>query len=281
MKRFLYFIVVSFCLYSCSDDLLYDIPNFVPELVVDGYIEKDQLAKVELTLSSPYLGSVDSIDLFKLVVRGAKVTLYGNGESEILMLVKNPDAYPNNIYRSNSIRGIEGNRYDLKVEYEGRLITATTVIPKGADFSNVWYTFKNDTLAQVMATLSDNINNKDYYYIQTRRFNNDTRFHPIQLPLFDDQYFNGQSADFSINRGNKNFDLKIDNIFFELGDTIDIKLNTCDQFVFSFLKSFFKDIVNTGNPFAASNNPVYYNVQGDGIGVWAGYSSSYYRIVIQ
>ncbi len=56
-------------------------------------------------------------------------------------------------------------------------------------------------------------------------------------------------------------------VYFEIGDTIEVKLNTMDRISYDIWKQVQNEIFNYGNPLSAPNNPVGTNIIG-GIGAW-------------
>jgi hypothetical protein len=271
-------IIVSFPLIfnACNADLDIDLPEPDAKIVVDGWIENNQQAKVFLTANSPYFSSIDSASLRDLVLTRAKATLSDGENTEVLILRKDEKYFPPYYYQGNTLFGQPGRTYTLTAEFGGKSIIASTRIPDPVPIDTVYFEFleNEDTLGYLILEFTDPPDEKNYYRIFTRRLEEDNKFVPSFIMAINDQYFVGRKATISLFRAPESYLSTKDDNYFRLGETILVKLSTMDKASFDFWNSYQDEILNSTNPFASSLNEVISNVEGDGYGIWGGYGSS-------
>lgn len=272
-------ILLLFLTQGCVEPTV-ETANYNSEVVVDGWIEPGKYCQVLLTLSAPYFADIDSVSLRNYALTKAKVTVSNGAHSEILTLKPNEAYFPPYLYISTKIKGEVGKNYDITVEYGGRTTYATTTIPEPVKLDSAWFALdeESDSLGFVWLKFMDDATKKNYYRTLTQIKNVDNKYIPNYFPNFNDEFFNGQRIEVSLYKGNSNSIDKIDDFHYKIGDTISLKFCTVDKASFVFWNSFQKEILNTGNPFASTNARVTSNVS-NGLGVWCGYGSSYYRII--
>ncbi len=259
---------------ACQDDS-FETPNYTQKIVVDGWIEQGQPARVFLTLSAPYFSEVDSVTLRKLVLKWAKVTVIDGLTQEILTLKTNQDYFPPYVYESTTLRGIIGHTYGLKVEYGGKTVTSTTHIPAIQQLDSIWFKPEPgvDTAGYIRILFTDKPGIDNFYRITSKTGSQTKKYTPVFLPNLDGRIVDGQSIVLSISN-----EKDLNPLLFNVNDTVNLKICTVDQPVFNFWNSLYQELQNTQNPFAAANMNVKSNVKG-GLGIWAGYGVSNYRIV--
>jgi hypothetical protein len=123
----------------CGDSIDFEVQDPDDMIVIDGWIENDQFAKVLLTRNTPYFSTLDSASLRELVLTRAKVTLTDGVNNEILTLRKNEDYFPPFIYEGNVIRGETGKEYTITVEYGGKTAFGTTSIPTPVNPDTIFF----------------------------------------------------------------------------------------------------------------------------------------------
>jgi hypothetical protein len=275
MKRNGIIVIVMFFLIASCQDENFETPSYSKKVVVDGWIEQGQHAKVFLTWSCPYFSEVDSISILNLMLTSAKVTVSDGSFEEILMLRRNDAYFPPYVYESNTLRGVTGRTYSLKVEYGGHTITASTQIPESQPIDSLWFSPANgvDTTGYIMLRFPDKIGVDNYYRILTKK-SSATKYTPVFLPNLDGSLVDGQIVTMSLTEENSETKPKL----FNVNDTVSVKLYTMNYLEFKFWNSLYSEHLNTTNPFAASNLHVQSNING-GLGVWAGYGTSIKQIV--
>lgn len=277
---YIYFMIILIMIFgsSCNDDLNIDIPEPDDKIVIDGWIEQNKKATVFLTANSPYFSAIDSASLRDLVLTRAKVTIDDGKDTEILILRKNEIYFPPFFYQSNRITGEIGNTYTITAEYGGRIAWATTIITEPVDIDTVFFELAagEDSLGVIQIEFTDPGEVKNFYRILTKREGIDDKFTSTLAMAFDDKYFPGRKAEFTLFRAPSSYIIEGEgDNYYRLGDTVVIKLCTISKEHFEFWNSYQEEILNVANPFAASLTEVVSNVEGDGLGVWGGYGATY------
>lgn len=275
---FLWFGII--CFYSCNPELEKEFPYLKRQVVVDGWIEVGNYTNVLLTYNAQYFSVIDSASFKDYIALYAKVTVSDGVRSEVLTRMRTTNYFPPVIYRGTEIRGEIGKTYKLLVENLYDTLTAYTQILQPVVPDSIWFEprFAGDTLGLIKGILSDNINEKNYYRTFTSIQNKDKIFIPTLISCFDDKYFNGKKFTFSLRQGPETYLKPIKNVYFKRGDTILVKVSRIDKASYDFWMGYENEIINSGNPFAASHTIIYSNING-GLGVWCGYGSSYYTVV--
>jgi len=274
--------MISLFAAACSVQPSLDIKPYQPKLVVDGSIEQNDYPRVTLTYSDSYFVDIDSASIRQLIATTAKVTVSDGTQEEVLTLRKGKDVFPPYYYVGNSLKGEVGKTYNLTIELRGETYTAHTTIPPLVNFDSLWYQLASDkdSLGFIYGRFTDDPNVANYYRVFTKRKNKDTKYYPVYLSAVGDQFFNGKSFTFSILRGPDDFSNVIDDLYFKIGDTVDVKLCTIDKAHFDFWRTVERELYVVGNPFSSSGNDIISNIDGHkALGVWGGYGATYTRIV--
>jgi len=266
-------------LISCSEPD-FDVGDYPGKIVIDGWIEQDQYAKVLLTQSVPYFAAVDSTSLRKYVITGAKVTVDDGETSEILTLKPNSAYFPPYIYQGNMLKGETGKTYRLTVDFGGQQILATTTIPSLTSLSYSWFQLKegSDSLGLLYVQFTDDASQINYYRTLTQRKNIDSKYIANYVANYSDAYFNGKEIEIPLFQGNVQGLSTNNPTYYQLGDTIMLKFCAVDQATYDFWYTFQQELINTTNPFASTNARVKTNVT-NGLGVWCGYGATYYQVI--
>lgn len=295
---------------SCEEEFIPEISSEPPEIVVEGYIEGGEEALppyVLLTRSLPYFAEIsfdklDSLyvhDAFVTVTDGEKsVTLtevcwndFSEAEQELLKQILadlgagNLENVPINfcvyIDLDFALTGEIGKTYDLKIEVEGKTLTATTTIPEHVPLEYISFQKPAGIVPDSFLELRTFIKDPEYLTSFYRYFTADNS-EPLLAPfnsVFDDRIFDGQEFEFPLAKAeplNAEIDPSVYG-YFTRGDTVTLKWTTIDQDHFNFWNTLEFNRVNQG-PFS-SYTKVDYNIVG-GIGIWGGYSSSYYNKIV-
>jgi len=251
---------------------------------VQGSIEQDEYAMVMLTKNSPYFSNIDSAQMINLIVQNAFVTVCDGVNTDTLHPLYDPNYFPPYIYKGSHLKGVIGNSYSLRVEAEGKVLTAHTTIPAPQPLDSVWFQTEpnQDSLGYLWAIISDPPGVSNFYRLFTKRLHRDNRFFPILGSVYDDRFFDGQTLTFSISRGITN--LSEDNsgdaetTYFKVGDTIVLKACAIDKAHYDFWYSAERAMFSGGNPFATPST-IPSNIEGGGLGVWGGYGAINYTVV--
>jgi len=282
--NYLLFILV---LISCSKEIELEQVDYERKIVVDGWIENGQSAQVLLTMSSPFLTDYDSASIRNTFLNYAKVTLKtGSGDSEVLTLTRQDEFFPPFVYRSIRLKGEAGETYELEVLYQNKLVEASTTIPELPNVEDVWSHAVSDTSMIIETQLNDRANERNYYYSQINVKHFDTRFHPADEPLLNDNLFDGQQITFQVKRSNQSDPLNIYGIDherniiadeFAITDTVYVKISQIDEEAYRVLNGIYVDHLTQGSPFSFVDQKTSTNIVG-GIGRWTGLASRNYLI---
>ncbi len=279
----LLFIGFAFVLLSCERSIVVKIPDPEEKIVVEGWIEPDEVAYVMLTKNTAYFSVVDSTTLMNMIVTNATVTVSDGINSEQLTLTIDPNYFPPILYKGSTLKGIAGRSYTLTVEAEGKILSAITTIPVPIPLDSAWFKVEpgKDSLGYLWATITDPANENNYYRLETKRLGKDKRYIPILGSVYEDKFFNGQSLTFSMKRGFESFTTDMEDTeatYFKIGDTIILKSSTIDYNTYNFWSNAESEMFSSGNPFATPTSmPT--NVSGGALGIWAGYGASYKTII--
>lgn len=265
---------------GCKPDVDFDMPNLKKQLVIDGWIEKGQYARVLLTYNSPYFSNLDSASLRDLLATRATVILTDGIETEKLILSKDTNYFPSYLYLGNSIIGKEGSIYSLIVIDEVDSAFATTSIAPSPSIDTAWFELKpnNDSLGVIKCKIKDNILIKEYYRTFTMVKGKNHVFIASLYPCIDDQYFNGKEYTFTLQKGSDSYLKPFSDIYFKKGDTVVVKISTVDSRSYRFWNAYQEEVFNSASPFSANHNSIESNIE-NGLGIWCGYNSDYYSFV--
>ena len=265
---------------QCEKELDISIPSKPSELVVEGWIESGKNPEVILSLSAPYFSEIDSATILDYAVTVAKVTVFTTTGSEILTLRPNVHYFPPLVYRGVETFGRTDSSYSIEIVYHGDTVTADTKIPDPVELDSVWFASDadQDSLGRVWISVTDDINEENYYRILFQRKGKDDRYIPPFTSVFNDKFFNGKTIELAFLRGYGSLlDIEQDN-YFRIGDTISVKFCSIDKEQFDFWNAYQYEIITAANPFASSNFRIKSNING-GLGIWGGYSATYYTII--
>lgn len=160
-------------------------------------------------------------------------------------------------------------------------LTSTTSIPTAIGMDSLAIRNAsaqyNDSFAAVYAyvTVPDTFGN--FLRYKTKR-NNEPFYTGKGGSVYDDKFFVGLKVDLPIERGTApgaDFDLKTDTYFFR-GDTVTVKWSNIDSRTYQFFYTLEND--GGGSPFS-SPIKIKTNIT-NGLGVWGGYATKYYTIIV-
>lgn len=273
---------------SCTKDIIFEIPDQDPKIVIEGWIEQGKAPVVIVTRSAPYFDPIDSATLANSIVADAIVTVSDGVNKDTLTLTINPLMYPFIMYTDTAsmITGQEGRTYYLTVQAGGTEYTAQTTIPPVLVLDSVWFEPAVDETeyGSVYGKGTDPGATNDYYRVFTMRKNKDFAFIPILGSVWDDKVFNGQSFVFEMPRGfgsnvipmseedMENFSL------YRVGDTVITKLCHLDEISYFFWRAAESEVFSGGNPFSSTTS-IPSNINGGGLGIWWGYGASYDTVI--
>ena len=304
MKRTNYLLLLISLLFfvSCETEIDVSLPEYKNELVVEGWIEPGEPAKVSLSKSVPYLSTINMNTLYDdVIVKDAIVTVQDeHGLIDTLELVQNGEAPLFWYYTSPNLRGELNTKYTLKIDWNGKKYSSTTTIPDTMVLDSVYLdnfqSFPSDTIKSLKVKFQDQPGTKDYYLFKVK-IANEMYTDRVWLTTFpialDDIAFPGAPYTADIYRfGTSEFYMP-DNLsqqdsweyyrpYYTVGDTIYLKASKIDYNSFRFLSSAGSTMYFGVNPF--TNPPqIYSNITSETgdkcLGVWMGCASTMRKII--
>lgn len=276
MKRLLGILAACVCCFSCVDIRL---PEAESELVLEGWIEEDGFPVVLLSTSVPVTtGSKDMESLQEHIVRWGKVVI-SDGDKEVV-LTGGPDErfIPPYSYTTAKMRGQAGKTYTLKAEYKDRRITASTTIPQSKELEYLRTEQVSPGKYKIVAGMKDASSGKDFYKFFVKREGKDSTYMSSFLGLVNDEVLTDGVNEVSVYNGISVRESDFDQ-YFEEDDVVYVRFSTMDEASWRYWDGFEEIQSLSRNPFFPVSNAIRSNVTG-GLGYWAGYGSTYYRLPI-
>lgn len=304
------FSLLLFVATACEEEFIPEIATQPAEIVVEGYIEAGDQALppyVLLTRSLPFFSEINLDDLDDFYVHDAFVTVsdgektvqleelcwgdFSPQEQEILRQLLNNlgVSFPENIPVDFciyidfdlEISPQTGKTYDLRIEVEGKTLTASTTIPEFIPLEYIKFENPSGEAADLHKELITFIKDPGYMANFYRYFTA-VGSAPLQPPfssVTDDRLFNGKEFEFPLSKAEP-FGTEFDPAvygYFVVGDSVTLKWSCIDREHFDFWNTLEFNRINQG-PFS-SYTRVDFNIQG-GIGIWGGYASGIYKAVV-
>lgn len=277
MKKSLIFIVLLFCL-SCSDEFR-DTEKTAP-IVVEGYVEANQLVKVFLTFPFSINDEIGEDNYKDFINSYAKVVVTTGSEREVLTFKKDEKLFPPYYYSSSLMTGKPGETYNLEVIYRGDTVTAETTVPSvQAEIDSLYcMEISGDTLHKsVLLSINRIAPDEVHYYKFFTRTQRQQTFYPIVFSTYSDETF-GSKILVELSAGPENFMDTSTTTFYAVGDTVTVKVSVLDAIPGEFWRVY-DNQQGYNNPFSnGSNLPS--NIKG-GLGVWTGMNSIQRQIIIK
>lgn len=270
--------------YSCTTDITVDLPDPKEQLVVEGYIEQDAAPYILLTRNSPFFGNIDLNDVEQYLVHDAIVTVTDGIATDTLEEVcfdvtSGDRTFTVCFYVAQNMKGELNRKYDLRVEAEGKVLTATTMIPGLLELDSLYYEpHENpnvDSLVQLVAAYDDPDTVGNYIRFFTQR-NSEPMYAAF---AFDDLFFNGETLTFPVQRAeDPDTDYDADTYgYFWKGDTAIVKWTSITKATYDFWNTLDYE-TNSGGPFGSAT-VIKTNIHG-GLGIWGGYAAFYDTLYI-
>lgn len=292
MKKILGILTITTLVLSgCEEDINLDITNGDRKIVIEGFIENGKVAEVIVTRNSPLS---QAVDFDAIVVKDAQVYV-SNGvitdtlKFDTVFTSSNPFTYV-----GNTIIGAVGQTYLLTVVADGKTYTAQTRIPSPVVLDSVWWKPQppEDSLGYAWAHFTEppGLGNAYRWYakrpmkfvtFEGQPFLLDRRYVAPFGATFDDKFIDGKSFEFAYNRGYDPTEQAYykdeperERWMYKYGDTIYIRFCTIDKAASDFYQTYETAMSSNGNPFA-SPVQILSNINGGGLGVWAGMGAYY------
>ncbi len=276
--RYIIYMIVILCCFGCTDA---KIPAAESGLVVEGWIENGRHPVVIVTTSVPTTTEYqDWESLYDHLVRWAKVTISDGEQSVVLTGKYSEDYFPPYIYTTARIVGEVGKTYWLTVEYEDMTATAVTSVPEPVELEYVKVK-EVEAGYKIVAGIRDDKSVKNYYRFFSMVEGADSTYVPSLLGLIDDSVLTDDVNEAFVNGAYKAMTDSISRspIQYLKDDVVKIRFCNMEETAFNYWTDYEDIAALSASPFFPVNKKIRSNVS-SGMGCWAGYGSSYYRVSI-
>ena len=263
MKRNLVGIMVMVVLlFSCERVIDIDLNEARPRIVIQANIHNlSGKCKVKITRTGNFFQPYSPN-----WVSGATVSL-SSDKANYLFTEKTPG-----VYNINKTGRLGPGSYRLKVEVDGKLYEAVSVMPNPVQISYLGYEYSEKTYLseagyRVNFALADPENEKNYYrvrYSVSGKLQNDDN----DYYLISDDLFNGKAVQMQL-YGKR----------FDKGDTVAVELMSIDKSTFDYFNMLLEVISQNAIESAAPANPTS-NFSNGALGYFSAYSSDTKMIII-
>ena len=290
---FNYFIpaMLAFTFAGCERDIDFELKEKEPKLVVEATVENGEPPVVILTNSLNYFSKVSPDLLSNSFERGATVFVSNGSKTHQLKEYTIPlgggyHLFYYSIDSSNLTSAFVGEvnkTYSLRIVAQGKEYSATTTIPSiTKQIDSVYYKAGppqlDSTKVIVKVRATDPPGFGDYVRYFTKR--NKEPFYPGINSAFDDLFIDGTSYELQVQAGiDRNTDFEEEDLFFNKGDTVTLKLSNIDKATFDFWRTIEFSYQSVGNPFSTPVK-VLGNIKGNALGYFGGYASQYRTLII-
>tara|TARA_B100001057_G_scaffold178438_1_gene179229 strand:- start:70 stop:999 length:930 start_codon:yes stop_codon:yes gene_type:complete len=306
----LFYILLLLITVSCQKAIEFDLPDTNSTLVIEAIVENDSFPKVFLTRSQGYFDPLNPSTVGDMFILDASEVILNDGTNDYNLSLDIDfsyfDSIPVPVYTNNDINiiGEFGKNYTLKVFYKGDTLTARAKIPQPIYMDSLWFEAYEalDSLGFIWANFEDADTFGNCYRwfaqrINSYTYNYDPPFDNVKgtmkdrRPLApigsstDDKLFNGLKFDFAFPRGEDGAaegpdDEGDEEAFFKRGDTVVVKNTTTTYPIYLYVRAMENAAVSNGSIFSSPGN-LPYNVEGDGIGIFYGYGSTYDTLICE
>ena len=304
-------ILIIVLLFGCTEEIDIPINMDTNQIVVQGFIESGETAKIQISKNFPVNQSYTLIDVWNAGISNAIVTLTNSSGISEQLLEVNGEADTWRYNYVSEMEGVEGESYLLEINHNGTYLWAVTTIPKLEPIDTTKIKFikrpteegdpAEDCFAFLRLPISDPDTIGNCWKISSKRCWDDS-FTPMaggEEGHYNDEYINSWNTTIDLYPGigfwasyggleenqavadNSCFEPIIDgcsgatDAFWGVGEPFQLKFSAIDRASWDFWVSLLNN--NPGNPFG-SPSQANSNVIG-GLGVFSGLSSQYLDLI--
>ncbi len=272
-----YSIIIIFLLFllGCTNDNDY---TFVPTMVVEGSIGIGEPAVIVLSQLLPPNEELDSVKINKIVLRWGKITINNGETSEIMTGHRDTAQTLKYSYYTRKMRGEVGKTYTIVAEYGETTVSAKTTIPKPIELSKITPSLvSEENKTYILKAEIDYKSDSTNYYIISSKVKGESNIYKPTMGAWCDNDF---SKEIPVYRSidivnNQNYRL-----FYNENDTVDIRLEHIDKVAYDYWFGFTENFLSVANPIVPYYHNIKSNIEG-GLGVWYGYGSNEYRVIVK
>ncbi len=298
---------------ACEKTISIDPPGYEDKMVVEGYIENDQYPYIYLSRNQSMFDSFDfsmlldsnmnmeqlnaliakayamtDTNAVMVITDGAvKDTLQRVSLMQIAMDFSQGKFHMPPIYwYSKKIKGEVGHSYYLDIFTEGKHLTSQVSIMPLFHNDSIGFLLKPNSVkyGNIMVTIHDDPNQRDYYRYEVKRMGKDLDYIPAVSGTFADDYFNGRTFAYPLYRGsggvardeNDPDDNEENRDYFARGDTVVVKTCKLDKATYDFWNTF-----RTGTSAGFTEpQPIKTNIN-KGLGIFGAYAAVYDTVILR
>jgi hypothetical protein len=252
MNKTAIYLFILLGLSSCIETVQLDLRSIEPQVVIEGKMTDDSTQnEVKITLSQDFQ---QKNEFPPITTAKVSITDITTGESEDL-----PQGFPG-VYTIHNLKGVSGHRYAMKVEYNGKIYEAQSIMPQKVAFQELKYqtVSRFDAKTKMVAVYHDPKEEVNYYRWAT--ISNDgirSRTYFVRSDIFN----NGNHIEQIIDSG----------IDINKGDKITIEMQCIDKATFDYFLTLVKQQGQGLNNGAAGTNPPS-NISGGALGYFGAYT---------
>lgn len=185
MRKLIYITIISILTFSCEDVIELDLPTSEPKLVIEASINwfkstSGNEQEIKLTLSAPYFDSEI------LPANGALVSVTDSDNNSFQFIEEGNSG----IYKNDTFIPVIDNVYNLTINYQGEIYSATETLKSVSDIDYVEQNnnggFSGEE-TELKAFYTDPANEENYYFFE---FFSDIPVIP-SLEVYKDEFVNG------------------------------------------------------------------------------------------
>jgi len=229
-------LIISLLAYPSCKRGDYIITEGESKIVVEGWIDEGDVARVLITRSIPMTEPIDSTSLIRYAIRSATVIVSDSVISDTLRLTSASRYLPPFLYVGEKIIGKANEKYTLTVKYLSQTLTAESVIPSSVPIKDVRYVRHNptDTIGNIVVEFTHPADQQHYYQIATRLEGHDAIFVPCLYGNLNSRNFVSPDVSIQVTRGITIFPSTNFESHFNDGDIIFVRLRTMPKEGFDF-----------------------------------------------
>ncbi len=277
---------------ACEKKIEFKLDDTTDKLVVDATIENGKGPIVFLSRSIDYFSTINPQILANSFVHAADIMVSNGTQTQKLkeysrQLNANGDKiYYYSIDSSNLVNAFLGElnqMYNINISVEGKVYTASTVIPNlTKKVDSIWWrkaqAQEDSSKVVIVVRATDPPGFGDYIRYFTKR--NREPFYPPFTSVFDDLVIDGTTYELPVDPGfDRNSNVKDDDRMFKRGDTVTMKLCNISKSNYEFWRTMEYSYSSIGNPFATPVK-VLSNISNGALGYFGGYGCQYHTLTI-
>lgn len=269
--------IILLLIFSCAKE-----EKVTPKIVVEGWIEEDKPPIV--MLHHTYTFGERDTNLNVLVenqlIMWAKVTIDNNEEEQILIGQLDMDLVPPYKYSTARMIGEVNKEYNITVEYEGEMVTATTKILPKVPIDSIVIKNIQDLNYEIKVHFKDIDNNENNYYILLYKYKGKTQYTACPMGITNSLMAIDGNLHIVANRRIHSLTTdSVGSIFFEKGDSVLFKLCHIDSTTYEVWNSFLAQEVSPNIPITSTTN-IKTNIN-NGVGYWCGMNGTEKFVVVK